>query len=77
MLKETSEYTIHAPPIFLKIQAKNKPKMLGNIERQEDFFLLFHKQFEPANCLKPKQQRLMELKKTQEPQVSSRKRKIF
>jgi hypothetical protein len=32
MLKETAEYTI------LKIQAKNKPKMFGNTERQEDLF---------------------------------------
>jgi hypothetical protein len=47
MLKETVEYTIHAPPppshegeifckmqiIFFKIQAKSKPRTLGNQEQ--------------------------------------------
>jgi hypothetical protein len=75
MLRETVKYTTHGPPP--KIQAKNKPKMLGNIERQEDFFLLFHKQSEPTNCCNPKQPKLLELRKTWEPKISCRKRKIF
>jgi hypothetical protein len=49
MLKETAEYTIHAPPpplpsmrgnffskcksFFFKIQAKSKPRTLGNQEK--------------------------------------------
>jgi hypothetical protein len=63
--------------IFIKIQAKNKEKKLGNTDRQDDLFLLFHKQYEPVKCQNPKQQNLLELRKTLEPQVSSRKRKMF
>jgi hypothetical protein len=37
-----------------QIQAKNKPKILGNIGRQDNFYFLFHKQFEPTNYLNPK-----------------------
>jgi hypothetical protein len=76
-LGHEGEYFFKMKLIFLKIQAKNEPKILGNTERQEDFFLLFHKQSEPASCLNPKQQKLMELRNTQESQVSFRKRKIF
>jgi hypothetical protein len=67
MLKETAEYR------FIKIKLKIK-KMLGNTERQEDLFILFHKQSEPANYLNPKQQRLLELRKTWEPKFSSKEK---
>jgi hypothetical protein len=91
MLKETAEYTIHAPPppdhegefffkcnsFFLKFKLKISQKCLETQRDKRIFFFLFHKQSEPANCLNPKQQKLLELRKTWEPQVSCRKRKIF
>jgi len=50
--------------IFLKIEDKYNPKNIGNKERQDDFFFLFHKQYHLANYLNPKQQKILELRKT-------------
>jgi hypothetical protein len=62
MLKETTEYTIHGP-FFLKFKIKISLNARKNKEAR-GFFFLFHKQSEPVNCLNPKQQGLMELRKT-------------
>jgi hypothetical protein len=74
MLKEIEECN----SFFLKFKIKISQKCLETQREKIIFYLfLFHKQSEPANYLNPKQQKLLELRKTWEPQVSCRKRKIF